>query len=49
MFYILYYAKNQYLNIMQFMTAYFTYADNITKCMIENFYYMSFLIIYKTV
>ena len=43
------YAKNQRFNILQVTVGYFAYADNITKCMVENLYYIGFLVIYKIV
>ena len=43
------YAKNQRFNILQVTAGYFAYVDNRTKRMIENFHYIGFLIIYKTV
>lgn len=48
-FCILCYTKNQRFNILQVIAGYFTYANNITKCMVENLHYIEFLIIYKTV
>lgn len=47
--YILYYTRNQPSNIWQVMVGYFVYTDNTTKRIIENFYCMSFLVIYETV
>lgn len=47
--YMLYYAKNQYFNILQVMVGYFAYANNTTKYMVENLYCIDFLITYKTV
>lgn len=46
---ILCYAKNQRFNILQVMIGYFAYVDNTTKYIVENLYYMGFLVIYKTV
>ncbi len=46
---MLYYAKNQCSNILQITAAYFAYADNTTKRMVENLHCMGFLVIYKTI
>ncbi len=48
-FYMLCYSKNQHSNILQVTAGYFAYADNTTKCMVENLHCMGFLVIYKTV
>lgn len=49
LFCILCYAKNQNFNILQIIIDYFAYVHNITKSITENLYYISFLIIYKTI
>lgn len=41
-FYVIYYTKNQYFNILQIMVGYFTYTNNIIKHMVKNFYYIDF-------
>ncbi len=46
---MLYYAKNQHFYILQVMAGYFAYINNTTKRIVENLYYMGFLVIYKTV
>lgn len=47
--YILCYVRNLHLNILQIITGYCTYIDNITKFIIRNLYYICFLVIYKTI
>ena len=47
--YILYYTKNKYFSILQIITSYFIYADNITKCIVENLHHMDILVIYKSI
>lgn len=47
--YILYYVRNQCFNILEITIEYFAYINNTIKYIVENLYYTSILVIYKTI